>query len=1185
MLSLKSAKDFLFCFLFLLFVNTEINAAYTSSVIPQTAFDSTTTNVVWAGTNTGFPVDDDQQVVPIGFTFSFGGVSYTQVRIISNGALHFGADQAVHQTFNNTSLATGAGDRLILPYWDDLDPSIGGTVTYGVFGAAPDRRFAVTWNGVPRYNQFGTSHTFQVVIYESGNILYRYGNDNANGSSATIGIEEDNVDFTQFSFNTVSVSDAQDILWTPELSGISRIESDCLSTTQISIIFDAPVTSGIVDDIANYAINNGITINSATLVNSTTVQLTTSGFTTGTTYTLQSTNPNQTINFIFGASTFADLFDITAYNNNDGSDSWAGTWIEDQDPGGGSPTTGNITITGGTLRFDDRPNTGDEPNLSREVDLSGFTSATLTFDYRTSNNLENSDRFDIDISSNGGASYTTVQTFNNDVIGNFNFDLTPYISSNTRIRFVVENNYGGPNEAMFIDNVQIIAIPDASACLANVDHYAITHSEQGITCEAEPVTITAHDASDMAVAPSASTTITLSTSIANDGWSLQSGGGTFTPPDQYTFDGTESSVVFWLTKITAAAGMDIDVTDGTATDQDGDPVEDSSIDFSDSGFRFNADVNNLIGTQIAGKSSNVAPGAQTLTLRSVVTNTDTGACEARITGQQTVQMGFECVNPTTCKTANGVTVIDSVIGGPGDTLADNPQGSSANSNGVDLTFDAFGVATWTMNYLDAGQIRLHASYLVPASGPDPAVTLTGASNPFVVVPAGLCVSSPDTNANCSLPYENCSILTSAGNPFNLDIRAVAWESAGESNTDFCSGNNVTPNFQLNAIDIDQNLVAPTPGAVGTAGVTQFNMVDADDGDHNINNQTTSEVGVFSYTARPPTYLGQTIADSTSADIGRFTPATFSVAITVAGELERVCKTAALPMEFFTYIGQDFGYDVVPEFQVTAHNALVTADTTLNYRDNFVKLNAGSITITDISQDNTQQGTDLNLLAVSYTPAALTFTANNDGTVDYRIGADVFRYGEDSTLLSHIKFGNSEVAPFDSDIDLEITQINDGDAPPTALSQQFNIADTRLLFGRIRMTNVHGSELLDLQMPMVIEYFNGAAYQVNDNDSCTTYDVNDFVVTDNLTVPGASTISMINPIADMGDLGVNLSSPGVNNTGSIDLTGQLSGGILENKWLRYDWDSDGEFDDDPSATATFGIYKGDDVNIYIQQVFQ
>ena len=39
------------------------------------------------------------------------------------------------------------------------------------------------------------------------------------------------------------------------------------------------------------------------------------------------------------------------------------------------------------------------------------------------------------------------------------------------------------------------------------------------------------------------------------------------------------------------------------------------------------------------------------------------------------------------------------------------------------------------------------------------------------------------------------------------------------------------------------------------------------------------------------------------------------------------------------------------------------------------------------------------------------------------------------------------------------------------------------------------------------------------------------------------------------------------------------------WLRFDWDNDGVFDDDPSARATFGIYSGNPVNIYLQQIYQ
>ena len=155
----KTKLTCLLCFLALVVLNSFHQAhAYTATVIPQTAFDTTTTNVVWENTNTGYPADDDQQQVAIGFSFPFGGTSYNQVRIISNGLLHFGADQAIHQIYNNRALPIGSADRMILPYFDDLDPAIGGSVSYGTLGSAPNRRFVVTWSGIPRYNLPATSH-------------------------------------------------------------------------------------------------------------------------------------------------------------------------------------------------------------------------------------------------------------------------------------------------------------------------------------------------------------------------------------------------------------------------------------------------------------------------------------------------------------------------------------------------------------------------------------------------------------------------------------------------------------------------------------------------------------------------------------------------------------------------------------------------------------------------------------------------------------------------------------------------------------------------------------------------------------------------------------------------------------------------------------------------------------------
>ena len=39
------------------------------------------------------------------------------------------------------------------------------------------------------------------------------------------------------------------------------------------------------------------------------------------------------------------------------------------------------------------------------------------------------------------------------------------------------------------------------------------------------------------------------------------------------------------------------------------------------------------------------------------------------------------------------------------------------------------------------------------------------------------------------------------------------------------------------------------------------------------------------------------------------------------------------------------------------------------------------------------------------------------------------------------------------------------------------------------------------------------------------------------------------------------------------------------WLRYNLDASAEFDENPVARATFGIYEGNPVQIYIQQVYK
>ena len=82
--------------------------------------------------------------------------------------------------------------------------------------------------------------------------------------------------------------------------------------------------------------------------------------------------------------TVRDNFSTNSYANNDGTANWAAAWIEsDNAPGGGGATAGSVQVTGGYLTLSDSPN-----SATREVNLSGNTSATFSFSFATSGGLE-----------------------------------------------------------------------------------------------------------------------------------------------------------------------------------------------------------------------------------------------------------------------------------------------------------------------------------------------------------------------------------------------------------------------------------------------------------------------------------------------------------------------------------------------------------------------------------------------------------------------------------------------------------------------------------------------------------------------------------------------------------------------------------------------------------------------------
>jgi hypothetical protein len=138
--------------------------------------------------------DDDGMVVPIGFSFSFFGNTYTDIAVTSNGYLTFGGDLTDYT--NDPIPNTTDPNDIICPFWDDLTPPNGGTIHYQTLGAEPDRVFVAQWTDVPEFPDVG-ANTFEALLFEGSNCIeFRYGEFTAIlVGDVTVGVE--NADGTQ----------------------------------------------------------------------------------------------------------------------------------------------------------------------------------------------------------------------------------------------------------------------------------------------------------------------------------------------------------------------------------------------------------------------------------------------------------------------------------------------------------------------------------------------------------------------------------------------------------------------------------------------------------------------------------------------------------------------------------------------------------------------------------------------------------------------------------------------------------------------------------------------------------------------------------------------------------------------------------------------------------------------------
>src|SRR5581483_372049 len=202
-----------------------------------------------------------------------------------------------------------------------------------------------------------------------------------------------------------------------------------------------------------------------------------------------------------------------------------GAWIEQGNNSNGAvngnPLTGEFqvahdpTTTDGNfqIRLTDLDAESDSADLlSRTVNLSGATTATLTFDYRRDiPSGQANDEFTVLVSTNGSTftkigeiGATTSGSFVDGAYQTFTFDITPYISANTTIRFSVGDDVDD-GDVVYVDNFKVSYTKAASATqtVNYTENSAvgvftqITDADHNAVVQSATITITNHQANDL----------------------------------------------------------------------------------------------------------------------------------------------------------------------------------------------------------------------------------------------------------------------------------------------------------------------------------------------------------------------------------------------------------------------------------------------------------------------------------------------------------------------------------------------------------------------------------------------------------------------------------------------------------------------------------------------------------------
>lgn len=1136
------------------------------------------TVVVWDNTATCDRANDDTKKIiafPGGFTFTYGGTSYNQVRILTNGILQFSAvSDGFHTDYTPQALPTpastnGAGGscpnlaplNLLMPYWIDITTSplsgiSNANVRYELLGSAPNRRFVVTWDNVALFGGAATRYSFQAVLYEgasplctaaattatqcaNGEFEYRYTTGASSGTGATVGVQLSATDYTQYAFNQAFIDTANgtNLHWYPAPPAAQQ-------PLAAEYRFDDTVWAGTPGEVLDTSGNglHGVRLGAAAT--------TSTQFKTCRAATIPNNTSNATIDAAAlgnptaatgyapaaaGAVTFwyrpnannadAMLFDVTAVANRPFfimQTAAKGIRFVLSDSAGAIVAANTAAVTGA--------NTWIHVAVSWKV--AAGTNATI-----------------LQVFINGTLSVVQRGTTNG-LLGTL---ARPAFVGDNRTSGITPSGGTGNSANGFIDEVrlyngEISVVQARSDFLSSRTNCAVlsafdisinnvsgtsatTFSTR--TCDQADISITARDSTGNPVVIAANATLSVST--AHGTWAPVSGVSNFidTGNGGATFTFNNSATATFRFSDPTAETSNFNINSGGIVERvAADPSLVTSAVGCATGFngcqpttpQCTPTAPPALGyaalfTKLAGTPFNL----EGVTLKS------DGTQETSFSGSVTVAL-LANTNAGVALGANNC---------PTSQTATIALGDVAFSAGR-ATFNGISIAT---AYRD---VRLRFTCTAAVCGS--AISVCSTDNfavrpPAFTVTANLGGAKLQAGRTFSLAADSGVGAQYSATPV-LDMAKIRDHAGNLPGT-------LAGSFPASVIGVstgsfiyhDVGTIALQQDAVTDANYT---AVDSANGD--------CLAGSTANTASAGK-LGCVIGSAAAGPFGRFYPDHFNF----SGTLTPACAG-------FIYMAQP-ALGISFSLQARSTNESVTPRYTAGY---------GFLGIPGVSGDNAGAVVDLARLSPAL-PAA-TWSAG------------VYAYTQSTTSFTRM---SSPDGPFES-FALKAGVLSEPDSVAISGSDLTSLVKVR--FGRLHLSNAFGGEKADLNIPVQADFWSGKSWVLNASDSCTILAANNFFLSGGIAAnTSAAAVSLVG-----GKGNLRLAKPNPLATGSVDvalnlgasgndqscLSGTRGGTAGQKPWLRSrNGNCATTYDRDPSAKATFGVYSPETRrNVHVRELY-